>query len=187
LLRHTAIALTGRATCLWQGAEVPLDAAWTKLTVAEAFGRYAGCTPEAAVQAGDFEERLVDRVEPQLATMGPVFLMDFPAELAALARLKANDPRVAERWELYVGGLELANAYSELVDPGEQRRRFHQAAERRRQAGREAYPVDERFLDAMAAGMPEMAGCALGVERLQMLLTGAEDIAQVRAIDEPVD
>jgi lysyl-tRNA synthetase class 2 len=110
-----------------------------------------------------------------------VVLTEYPAAAAALARLKPGDPAVAERWELYIGGLEIANAYGELTDPQAQRARFLACAEARRALGREVYPLDESFLGALEAGMPPSGGIALGVDRLVMLLCGAESIEEVRS------
>jgi lysyl-tRNA synthetase class 2 len=109
----------------------------------------------------------------------PVILSDFPAERAALARLSPQNPRVAERWEMYIGGVELANAYSELTDAEEQRHRFEKCAEGRRLRGQDVYPMDEPFLRALAGGMPPCAGIALGLDRLLMRLAGVNDIRQV--------
>jgi len=117
-------------------------------------------------------------VEPRLGATRPCFLVDWPAPLAALARLKPGAPRVAERFELYAGGLELANGFSELVDGAEQRRRLVEEQEQRRRLGRPVFPLDERFLEAVGR-MPEAGGVAVGLDRLLMLLVGAESIAEV--------
>ena len=98
-------------------------------------------------------------------------LKDYPIEAAALSRKKESDPRVAERWELYINGVELANAYSELTDPLEQRRRFEACALRRKEMGREAYEIDEAFIDSLGR-MPPSGGVALGVDRLLMVSSG---------------
>jgi lysyl-tRNA synthetase class 2 len=121
-------------------------------------------------------------VEPALAGLDrPVFLLDYPITQAALARPSPSDPAVAERFELYAGGIELSNGYGELRDPVEQARRF--AAERavRRASKRPVYPVDRRFLAALREGMPPASGNALGVDRLVLLLTGAASVAEVIA------
>lgn len=121
---------------------------------------------------------LLEKVEPQLGKGRASFLADYPVSLAALSRPKPEDPRLAERFELYVAGLELANAFSELTDPAEQRRRFQvDMALKQRLYGRR-YPIDEDFLAALAA-MPPAAGIALGIDRLAMLATGATHIEQV--------
>ena len=117
-------------------------------------------------------------VEPRLGAERPCYLVDWPAHLAALARLRAEDPRVAERFELYAGGLELANGFSELADAGEQRRRLVAEREERRRLGRADLPLDERFLEAVGR-MPPAGGVAVGLDRLLMLLVGAETISEV--------
>ena len=124
----------------------------------------------------------IDRVEPNLGREKPCFLHDFPASQAALARVRP-DPAwpVAERFELYCGGVELANAFCELTDGEEHRRRFAAWQEERRCLGREVYPIDESFMAALEAGLPDSAGIALGVDRLVMLVTGAPDLASVVA------
>jgi lysyl-tRNA synthetase class 2 len=108
-----------------------------------------------------------------------VVLLDYPAAAAALSRRKSGGPDVAERWELYISGLELANAYSELTDPVEQRRRFEECAEARRQMGKAVYPVDEAFLKALESGMPPSGGIALGLDRLIMLLADTSTLDDV--------
>ncbi|HBB41287.1 MAG: EF-P lysine aminoacylase GenX [Nitrospirae bacterium CG18_big_fil_WC_8_21_14_2_50_70_55] len=126
-------------------------------------------------------ERLwIDRVEPHLGQTRPCFVTDFPASQAALAAVRP-DPvwPVAQRFELYVGGVELANAFFELTDASEQRRRFTAWQTQRGWSGREVYPVDEQFLAALAHGLPACAGIALGVDRLVMLATGGPDVASV--------
>ncbi len=125
-----------------------------------------------------FSKVLTERIEPNLGLYRPEFLHDYPHTEAALARRIADRPAVAERFELYVCGVELANGFGELTDPNEQRRRFEaDMAEKQRRYG-ERYPIDEDFLAALAH-MPPAAGCALGFDRLVMLATGATHIDQV--------
>jgi lysyl-tRNA synthetase class 2 len=133
-----------------------------------------------------FYQVFLDRIEPRLAASGPTFVFDWPAPLAALARPKPGDPRVVERFELYAGGLELANAFGELTDPVEQRRRFEAEARTRAARGRAVYPIDEALLAALAE-MPQTAGIALGFDRLVMLVLGAGDIADVVAFGAQSD
>ncbi|MBI2354412.1 MAG: EF-P lysine aminoacylase GenX [Deltaproteobacteria bacterium] len=164
-----------------QERETDLNRPWPRITVQEAFRRFALSDPLTCIENGLYEEILVSRIEPALAELGvPVILMDYPAEMAALARLKPDDPTVAERFELYAGGLELANGFSELTDPAEQRARFEEANRRRSQAGLAPLPLPAPFLDELAA-MPPAAGIALGVDRLVMLLCGAKRIDDVVA------
>ena len=152
------------------------------LTVREAFLQWAGWDPVTAFDEDRFDLDLVDKVEPKIAQYTvPVIFRDFPAARAALARLHPHDPRLAERWELYLGGLEIANAYTELTDPAEQRRRFEQCAKERVSRGQAVYPLDEKFLRALEGGMPECAGIALGMDRLLVILAEAQSIDQVVA------
>jgi lysyl-tRNA synthetase class 2 len=125
-----------------------------------------------------FSRVLVEKVEPHIGNGRATLLTEYPASQAALARRSASDARVAERFELYACGVELANAFGELTDPAEQRRRFEaEMAEKQRIYG-ERYPIDEDFLAALAH-MPPASGAALGFERLVMLATGASHIEQV--------
>ena len=122
-------------------------------------------------------------VEPALPRYCPVFIYDYPASQAALARIRQDNPPVAERFELYIYGMELANGFHELTDTQEQRQRF-EADNRARQAARLApMPLDEHFLAALAAGLPACAGVALGFDRLVMLAAGAKSISEVLAFD----
>ena len=147
------------------------------LPLAEAFLRH-GLDLDAAIAAGRFEEELCFQVEPHLGFDRPCFITDYPASMAALARRKPGFPELAERWELYVDGLELANAYGELTDPVEQRSRFLATAALRRAAGREVYPLDEAFLQSLET-LPPCGGIAVGIDRLLMALVEAKDIADV--------
>ena len=120
-------------------------------------------------------------IEPRLDGDVPTFVYDFPASQAALARIRDGEPPVAERFEVYFRGIELANGFHELADANEQRRRFEADLEARRQAGKEIVPIDEHLLAALDAGFPDCAGVALGVDRLVMLALGATEISAVVA------
>ena len=123
---------------------------------------------------------MVEEIEPNLSKTRPVFVYDYPASQAALARLKPQDSRYAERFELYIGGLEICNAFSELNDPVEQRKRFESEREHRRQAGKPEYPMPEKFLTDLG-NMPPAAGNALGIDRLVMLLSDSKQVDDVVA------
>jgi lysyl-tRNA synthetase class 2 len=125
-----------------------------------------------------FSRILTERIEPRLGIGRPAILFDYPASEAALARRKPSDPKLAERFELYCCGVELANAFQELTDPAEQRRRFEADMTEKERIYGERYPLDEDFLLALAA-MPPASGIALGLDRLVMLATGAARIEQV--------
>ena len=184
LLVEVARAVLGRAGFSHGGVEIALDQPWEVMTVSEAFCRHAGWDPAERWDADRFDLDLVDKVEPALPRTRPVVLTDYPAPAAALARLKPGDPRVAERWELYLDGIEIANAYSELTDAAAQRARFEECARDRRARGKTAYPLDEEFLSALEAGLPDTGGIALGLDRLVMLLAGADYLDDVIAFRE---
>ena len=149
---------------------------------AVAAGAFAGTPPPAGTAWDDvFFQVFLDRVEPHLGRPGhPTFVFDWPAPLGALARRKTDDPRVVERFALYAGGLELANAFGELTDPVEQRARFVEESQLRASRGKATYPIDEKLLAALAV-MPPTSGVALGFDRLVMFVLGATDIREVVA------
>jgi lysyl-tRNA synthetase class 2 len=122
---------------------------------------------------------LTHRIEPLLPPDRMTFVYDYPASQAALARVRAGNPPLAERFELYLGGMELANGFHELADAGEQRRRFQRDIDKRREQGAPLPPIDEHLLLALQAGLPDCAGVAVGLDRLLMWLTGVEHIDQV--------
>ena len=176
LLAFVATELRGGVDFSWQGKPVSFaQELWEKQTVSQAFIQHAGWDPALKFDADRFDLDLVTRVEPALPPDHPVVLIDYPAPLAALARRKPGDPSRAERWELYLGGVELANAYSELADPAEQRARFLEANEHRARRGAKPYPLDEAFLAALAQ-LPPSGGIALGVDRLLMILADADSL-----------
>lgn len=181
LLVETARQVLGQTSFRYGCSTVELDTPWQCLTVEEAFLKFAGWNPLVGFDPDRFDEDLVGKVEPALARDRPVVLMDYPLERAALARCRRSVPPVAERWELYIAGIEIANAFSELTDAEEQRRRFLACAEERRRMGRDVYSLNEMFLAALAEGMPQCGGTALGVDRLVMLLTDSPSIGEVRA------
>jgi elongation factor P--(R)-beta-lysine ligase len=185
LVAHVAHAVLGTTRIPGaggHGSEIDVAPPWERLTVRAAFERHA-TRPYDALLADEesFYRTLIDEVEPRLGAERPTLLTHYPASMAALARLCPDDPSVAERFETYVGGVELCNGFGELVDPGEQRARLRAEAARRASLGKPAYPIDERFLDALEHGVPPSGGNALGVDRLLMLLLGARDIAEVVA------
>lgn len=173
------------------GADCDVTRPFARMTVVEAFARWAEVDESETLRLADEDEDryfflLVDRVEPGLARLGvPVFLHDYPASQASLARTRPDDPRFAERFELYVGEAELCNGFGELTCPIEQRQRLERDQATRRERGMPVYPVDERFLAALEAGMPDCAGNALGVDRLVALALGADSIDEVMTF--PVD
>jgi len=158
-----------------------------RITVCEAFEAHAGLPRRETLRlAAEDEERyfrmLVERVEPALAASPrPVFLTEYPASQASLARRKRGDPEVAERFELYVAGVELCNGFGELTDPVEQRARLEHDQRERLARGLPVYPLDEAFLGALERGLPPSGGNALGLDRLVALACGTTDVADVMA------
>jgi elongation factor P--(R)-beta-lysine ligase len=205
-LLRDVLAASGNDGFHWAGQRCDPAGGWQYLTVADAFARFCGIDILATApdplhpsldllaaashdigvvpHAGDDWEDLFfrlfrERIEPRLGVGTPTTLHDYPIALAALSRAKPEDARLAERFEIYVCGLELANAFGELTDMSVQRGRFAADRARKRALYGYDYPVDEDFLAALAHGMPESAGIALGVDRLVMLATGASSIEEV--------
>jgi elongation factor P--(R)-beta-lysine ligase len=202
VIAHAAQA-TGIGRFSFRGSSADPFAAPEMLTVAAAFARFAGIDLLATVADGQgdraglaaaaservriadddtwsdiFSKLLVEHVEPHLGQGHLTVLFEYPAPEAALARTKPSDPRVAERFEIYACGVELANGFGELTDAGEQRRRFISAMDEKQRRYGERYPLDEDFLDAVAR-MPQASGVALGFDRLVMLAAGALRVDQV--------
>jgi lysyl-tRNA synthetase class 2 len=174
---------------------------WETISVNDAFKTYANIDLESLLYDRDGFEKAIteqgirtsegdswddlffrvmaEKIEPFLGFGSPCILYDYPVCMAALSRKKESDPRFAERFELYVCGIELANAFTELTDPEEQRSRYHAELALKKELYGDEYPVDEDFLRALEYGMPDSAGIALGVDRLAMLSSGADDINMV--------
>jgi lysyl-tRNA synthetase class 2 len=191
----------GTGMLRWRGAGTDASREWQRLSVAQAFQRFCGIELLAtaadldalaaaarrvgiAPHAGDDWEALffrifLERIEPHLGHGVPTILYDYPIAMAALSRRSPSDRRVAERFEVYVCGLELANAFGELTDAKEQRKRFLADQAKKEALYGKTYPIDEDFLSALEWGLPECAGVALGFDRLVMLATGAADIEEV--------
>jgi lysyl-tRNA synthetase class 2 len=186
LVAAVAIALSGGSfLTLPDGRRIDVTPPFPRITVREAFAEHAGVSDAVELALSDearYFELLVAEVEPGLARESrPLFLCKYPKNQASLARISESDPSTAERFELYVGGVELCNGFDELTDPHEQRRRFLEERALRELSGRPCYPLDERFLSALVEGMPRAAGNALGFDRLLMLALGVSSIADVMA------
>lgn len=180
LLRRVCEATERTPGWSYRGQWLQVEGNWPKYTVREAFQHWADWEPGPDANQDRFDRDLVQKVEPNLGFPHPCFLTDYPANQAALARLKPSDSSVAERFELYWAGVELANGFSELTDESEQRRRFKETLEMRRAAGSSTYPLPEDFLKSIEHLGP-CAGIALGVDRLVLLLADADHLDQVVA------
>ncbi len=165
---------------IWQNRKISLASPWERINVADAFSKYAPISLQEALHQDKFDEIMVEYIEPRLGIDRPTFIYDYPAKLAALAKIKKSDPTVAERFELYIGGLELANGFSELTNAREQRQRFDEASEARAQKKWAHYPMPEKFLNSLET-IPPCAGIALGIDRLAMILSNADKIDDVVA------
>jgi len=180
LITHVARQTVSGDILAYQGRHIQLAPPWPRITVKDAFEKFASCSLQAALQKDQFDEIMAVQIEPRLGLGQPVFLVDYPACRAALAKLKPQDSRYAERFELYIAGIEVCNAFSELTDPVEQRARFEHERDQRRKADKPVYPMPERFLAALE-DLPTTAGNALGVDRLIMLFANAKQIDDVVA------
>ncbi|KKU07489.1 MAG: tRNA synthetase class II (D K and N) [Candidatus Magasanikbacteria bacterium GW2011_GWA2_45_39] len=184
----------------YRGRKINLSAPWKKLSVKDAWNQYTklnldemlttermaetvramGLTVAPDDEFDDlFFKIFLTYIEPQLQKDIPLILYDYPIQLAALARAKQEDPRYAERFELYIGGIEIGNGYSELVDANIQQQRFEIDQAKRRQLGKNVYTIDTDFIDALKSGIPPSAGYSIGVDRLVMLFTDAASIDDV--------
>jgi lysyl-tRNA synthetase class 2 len=161
---------------------VVLPRSFNRLSVRDAYIKYAGWDPLEQWDADRFDYDMAVKIEPSLPKE-PTFLYDYPSQAASLSRIKKYDTRLAERWELYIDGMELANAFTELTDPKEQRERFLAAKQERKNLGEADYPLDEEFFKALES-MPPSGGVALGIDRLTMLLCGVKSIGEVRLTEE---
>lgn len=165
---------------VWQNKTIHLSLPWERITVADAFSRYAPVRLPDALAGDQFDEVLVEHVEPNLGNDHPTFLCDYPAQMASLAKIKKDDPAVAERFELYIGGMEIANGFSELTDAREQRRRFEEALEAQAARHRARYAMPEPFLASLES-LPPCAGIALGLDRMIMILADTANIDDIIA------
>ena len=203
LLHYLSLEVLGKTEVSYQGKIIDLSPPAERVSVSRAMEIYGGVDieknsdgtsllKEAKSRGYRFERGgvysfdevffkiFLEGVEPRLGNPKPAFLYEYPASMAALARLKPGNPLWAERFELYVAGLELANAFSELIDPAEQRRRFESEQRLRAVLEKPLYPIDEELLEALSH-MPPSAGIALGVDRLVMFLCDAAQIQEVMA------
>jgi len=189
-------AIAGKKTLVYQGESIDISPPWERLTVADAFQKYASVdfdaffryAPDIAKKKGYVVEKnttweqlynqiFLNEIEPHLGQGRPTILYDFPAAVAALANLKKDDPRFAERFEFYIAGLELGDCYGELTDPVESKKRFDVQMKEITRLGKTAYDYDHDFIEALHVGLPACSGIAVGVDRLVMLLADVKNIA----------
>jgi lysyl-tRNA synthetase class 2 len=183
---------------IYQGKTIDISHPWERITMSEAFRKYTGINLGQALEVEQmapiarkkgykvtkndtweelFHQIYFNEIEPHLGKGRPTIVYDYPAELAALSREKKSDPRFAERFEFYISGLELGDAYSELTNAEEQLARFKVESRERKRLGKISHPVDMDFIEALRVGMPSAGGIAVGVDRLIMLFADVADIA----------
>ncbi|WP_232508048.1 EF-P lysine aminoacylase EpmA [Desulfobacula toluolica] len=162
----------------YQDKRIQLAAPWEKLTVEQAFDMYADKSLNTALEDNSFDEIMSFQIEPCLGNATPVFLYDYPARLASLAKLKPDNPACAQRFEFYMAGIELANGFTELTDPVEQQLRFEKENQIRISQNKAKIPVPEKFLKDLET-MPDAAGIAMGVDRLVMIFCNAPSIDHI--------
>jgi len=201
LIAQLATELHGKPSIQTPQHTIDLTPPWERLTIKEALFCYADITADPYADLSKFVAQarakghttvtendppdlaffkvFLDGIEQHLGTKKPTILYDYPAPMAALAKRKTKTPDIAERFEVYIAGVELANAFTELNDPTEQHQRLKEEANQRLKEGNPAYPIDKSFLSALKHGMPPSGGIALGIDRLVMLLVGAPSISDV--------
>jgi lysyl-tRNA synthetase class 2 len=195
MVSEVAATVLGSAEIDRDGRTLDLSPPWRRITLRQAIHDNSGIdiaketTRESLAAAMGVElddtvgwGKLVDmlfskRVEPQLVE--PTFILDYPEELSPFAKAHRSEPGVVERWEAFIGGVEIANSFTELNDPDEQRRRFEQQAGEVARGDEEAQPYDESFIEALEQGMPPTGGVGLGIDRLVMMFTGKSSLREV--------
>jgi lysyl-tRNA synthetase class 2 len=161
----------------YQDETYDLSIPWPRINFEEAFKKYAGKNIDD-VKDEDFYQIFFNEIEPKLRESGkPAIVYDYPVSQAALARKIQSDPRFAERFEVFLAGVELGNCFSELTDANEQKKRFEADLSERKRLGKTAYPIDEDLINALKVGLPPVSGIAVGVDRLVMLAADAPSIA----------
>ena len=172
------VKIIGKDKLTYQGQTYDLSFPWPRIGFKEAFQKYAG-KDILKVSDEDFYKIFFNEVEPELRKLGkPFFVYDYPISQASLARSKKEDPRFAERFEVFLAGIELGNCFSELIDDGEQKKRFEKEKKEREKAGKTKYPIDEDLLKALSFGLPKVAGIAVGVDRLIMLAADVSSVSE---------
>ncbi|MCK4768059.1 MAG: EF-P lysine aminoacylase GenX, partial [Desulfobacula sp.] len=180
LIKFIAARLNLENQIRYQDKTISLNHPWQKLTVQQAFDRYAEKSLNDALNDNSFDEILSFQIEPHLGNTTPAFLYDYPASLASLAKLIPDNPQYAQRFEFYLAGIELANGFTELTDPVEQKLRFEKANRIRSSHNKAPIPMPDKFLKDLEK-MPDAAGIALGIDRLVMIFCDTTSIDDVVA------
>jgi len=180
LIKFIATRLDLEDQIKYQDKIIDLDKQWQTITVEQAFEIFADKSLEKALKDNSFDEIISFQIEPFLGNKTPAFLCDYPASLASLSKLKSENPEYAQRFEFYIAGIELANGFTELIDPVEQRMRFEKENHIRLLKNMQPVPMPDKFLKDLE-NMPECAGIALGIDRLVMIFCDTDSIDDVVA------
>jgi lysyl-tRNA synthetase class 2 len=171
------VKIIGGNKLKYQGTEYNISRPWPRISFEEAFRKYAN-RDIFDIKDEDFYKIFFNEIEPELLKLKkPYFLYDYPVSQASLARKKESDPRFAERFEVFLAGVELGNCFSELTDPVEQKKRFESDLAERKKLGKTDYPIDEDLIEALKSGLPEVSGIAVGVDRLVMLAADTPSVS----------
>jgi len=170
----------GKESLFYQGKQIDLKRPWSRMSVSEAFKKFASTPIEKAISQNCFDETLALEIEPYLGIDKPLFLFDYPASQRAFSKLKAQESSIAERFELYIHGMEICNAFSEIIDPAEQQKKFEEEMNQRKKLRKDVYPMPDKFIEAFK-NMPEASGNALGIDRLVMLFADTTVVDDVVA------
>jgi len=162
----------------YQGESYDISTPWPRITVSEAFNKFAGLNV-LDVPDDDFYQIFFNKIEPKLAkSKRPFIIYDYPISQASLSRPKKEDPRFAERFEVFLAGVELGNCFAELINAAEQKKRFEEDKAQRLTQGKTDYPIDDELIKALSSGLPTVSGIAVGVDRLVMLASDAASISE---------
>lgn len=159
----------------YQGKQIDLSSPWNRMSVAEAFLNYTSISVDDALLTNKFDEIIACEIEPNLGIKKPLFLYDYPVLKGAFAKTKDNNSKIAERFELYISGIELCNAYTEINNPDKQKEKFEYEQNLRKLLGKQIHPIPENFLKFLKY-MPDASGNALGIDRLIMLFANTDKI-----------
>ena len=172
------VKIIGGDLLKYRGVEYDITRPWPRISFEEAFRKYAGKNIDD-VKDDDFYQIFFNEIEPKLRETGkPAIIYDYPVSQASLARKKESDPRFAERFEIFLAGVELGNCFSELTDAKEQKKRFEKDLAERKSQGKTDYPIDEDLIQALESGLPQVSGIAVGVDRLIMLAADVPTVAE---------